>query len=272
MQKLKHKLKYSIDLGIDFLSRNIDSDGIIANEKDLYSHILATLVLAEFGNNEQKTNLALQYISSHSCVDKDEMFIVLEDDSSPLSVTALAGVCFILSISNKSWGIKFANRICSYQDETGFIKSIYNDRQNFLPQCIYLFIKTYEYTKKDEWLHRAVQSASWLIQHSTFLQDYWNMFVLSLLKQHMEVKGMDNFMQSMVDYCDEKGGDLDMYVHYGAIDQIDKIKKLFYERLVTQKPSSDPFYGGAFFDGNRHRLDWSFRNIQTFQKMLLMYN
>jgi len=263
LEKIKCKLQYSIDLGVDFLLRNINVEGLISGETDLYRHCLATLCLVENPRDRNElVKLALGHIAKHSYVNKNKLFVQLDDGKIPISINALAGACFV-SGNKKEWGLKYAN----YIYDLGLVEHE-EENKNFLAHCIYLFVKAYELNQDNLWLDRAKSISSLLISHDD-LPNYWNMLAINYLGYHIEKSQEETeYVNSMAARCQ----DLDVYANYGLIfgdDWLIKIEKMVYERLQTQKPSSDPFKGGAFLDINNNiRIDWSYRNVHTFKRIL----
>ena len=138
MLKLKNKLQYAIDLGVDFLLRNTDDDGNILNEQDLHKHCLATLCLVENPRNEQKkVDNALRKIAKNTYSKNNSFFILNAKKEIDNSLTAIAALTF-LSVPNLLWGERYLNFLIqqNFQDDYS-VKS---------------FTKMHNLTKDKKWL------------------------------------------------------------------------------------------------------------------------
>jgi len=271
MRKIKYKLQYSIDLGVDFLLRNTNEQGIISGETDLYRHCLATLCLVENPRDKnEKVELALGRISQYSYINKNLLFI--NDNTISVSLSALAGACFCSSYNQKQWGLKYAKHISNLQKDDGYIKHEDGEHENLFAFCIYLFTKAYDIEKDRDWLDRAKLTSSWIIKYDADLSNCWNMLVINYLDQYVDKNEEETkYLNSMIAHCEDEV-DLDIFANYGLIfcdNWIEKIENKLYERLNSQQSSANLFKGGAFMDVNGNiRIDWSYRNIHTFKRIL----
>ena len=122
MRKLLCKLQYSIDVGIDFLVRNIDDDGYFCGEHDLSRHLLATCCLSEHLGKDERLMKPLSVVSSFSYYDNGRIF--LSDEH----LNSLAAISF-LSCGRNDFGI-------------GYLKSIKNNSAQDVEAFVVAFEKT----------------------------------------------------------------------------------------------------------------------------------
>ena len=155
-KKLHNKLSYAIDLGINFLLRNINANGF----PNLERHCLATLCLLE-NIKSDKTEILLTRIAKNSYIDNNHIFIVCEGKEQ-YHLNVLAALCFLLS-DKQNWASKCVNRITEDQEK-------YENK--YMAQCIYLFTKMYEKTQEQKWLDKAKASAAWIVNNETNLSRY----------------------------------------------------------------------------------------------------
>ncbi len=227
MDKLKHKLKFALDLGVNFLLRSINDEGVIADEKDIHRHCLATLCLVEnIHDPSTKIELALSRIASYTYSDKRKYFI----DEASNDTNSLAAMIFFMT-NKKEWGIKFVNALTD-EDNSGI--------------CCQAFTRAYEVTQEKRWFERAKACAYRIVENGK-LDDYWNMIALTYLGQYVVDEAFRNFTVSMLSNCPT----FEMYVNYGipfGNDWEESIEKLAYEKLDLQRQPSDEWNGGAFLD------------------------
>ena len=256
MLKLQHKLEYAINLGVDFLLRNVNEDGIIADEDNIHRHSLAALCLAEnIKDSSDRLNLVLSRIASCTYSNKSSFFIIDENESSKNDVNAIAAMVFFKT-KKQDWGEKYANTV---------MKEMNSDDSAGI--CCRMFIKAYEILEEKRWLEKAKDCAYQILEDGK-LSDLWNMIALNELDRHHVDERFRNFTISMI----SNHPTFDIYANYGKFfgsDWKEKIQMLAYENLELQQSPSNEWKGGAFLDEyGKARIDWTQRYVNSFSRCL----
>ena len=167
MRKLLCKLQYSIDVGIDFLVRNIDDDGYFCGEHDLSRHLLATCCLSEHLGKDERLMKPLSVVSSFSYYDNGRIF--LSDEH----LNSLAAISF-LSCGRNDFGI-------------GYLKSIKNNSA----QDVEAFVVAFEKTEDKKWLDKA-EMVTGQLQDSN---DFWSTIAAEHYCRHRPDEKLKTFVK-----------------------------------------------------------------------------
>lgn len=246
-EKLKAKLQYSIDLGIDFLVRNIWDDGRIIGIDDLYQHFVGTLCIIEnLKDIPAKVLPAIRRVSSFT-YSKNDMFFIY-DKKEDVRLTILAAIIFLRY--NEKNAYKYLNYINSIEHTDNF------------GLLIYLYCKFYEHDKKEEQLNKAKE----LCSHLNNFNDYWNIVAISCLS-HLD-KCCRNLIKNVLS---NNGDSFDILCHFGNQNETEwkNVEVIALNKISSQIVPSDQWRGGAFVDElDNPRLDWAFQNICSFKNLL----
>jgi len=268
VEKLKHKLRYSIDLGVDFLIRNLDNEGVIAGEQSLYRHCLATLCIVRNASEQtNKIELCLSRISSYSYVDGNRFFLMDENEKSISSVNAIAALSFLL-FGKRECGIRFARTVANRQLDDGSIYLCEKKSKEFeheIGKCVELFVTLYELTNSNSWLKKAILSRDWIVEHGD-LSDHWNMIALNHIKDFNDTEEAEKFRINMMSLPKVS---LDVSAVYDEVFIDERIEQECYDRLKAQLPPSNLWKGGAFVNEEQKiRIDLIQKNVSTFNRIL----
>jgi len=269
MLKLQHKLKYAIDLGVDFLLRNIDESGIIANIKNLEQHCLGVLCLVENSkNSKEKIDFVLKQIAKFIYSKDDELFILDEEEQLTSSINAIVSLIFS-NFGNTDWGVKFGNTLLKKQKKDGYIEEKNIKAQIQMGLSIKAFLKLFELTQDKMWFEKAKAAGNWLVENLKDI-DYWDMVGIQQLNFYSKNQKSKKIIDTMIE---KHYDDLHICANYKIeklhSNWIEHLENLSYKKMEEQKDPSDPWKGGAFLDENmKPRLDWSYKNIDSFKKIL----
>ena len=270
MQGLHLRLKYAVDIGLNYLSRNIDDRGRISNNEHLLHHCANVFCLAENTEVESEPiKRALSFISKNSYSQNNILFTCDNFNNSLTSVNALAGLAFASS-GREDWAVKYATTIVNRQNSDGFIscddKSLLIEDDSHIGQSVKLFTRLYE-LGFIHFFEKAKLSRDWIIKNGR-RNNYWNMIALTYLRQHDDT---DESEKWIIDSVNEHKDNLDVCAHYGLVfggDWEENIAKMCEDRLKQQVPPSDLWNAGAFKEGEEIRLELSHRYISSFQQIV----
>ena len=96
MLKLKYKLQYAIDIGIDFVLRNIENDILLNFPSQLFKYFLGILSVSEniVDFSDKRFKRALGKILSRSQKNGNKIFILDENNKISDQLTSLAAIIF----------------------------------------------------------------------------------------------------------------------------------------------------------------------------------
>ena len=238
----QHRIKYSIDIGVDFLLRFLDEKVLFSNESNIKHDFLASLCLAKNITDIEKLFPAFRGISKITYLKGDSFFILMDKENND-ELDSLASLIF-LKVKDKKRGLGYANSLVQ--------------REIFTGQTTLVYMEAYELTKDEKWLKLAKKACQEVIEIENF-QEYWDVLAVKRLERYCQT---EDFIEQVKDISD-----LGLSAICGEliVDWEDKTKEL----LSSQTPPSDQWHGGGFRDENEIlRVDLSEKNIVILKKLL----
>lgn len=247
MLRLKYKVRYAIDIGNDFILRNINNDDVLGI-KNLNKYFLGILSLSEnfndFSNGNFKT--ALRKILSKS-QKRDNLFFILNDDKKDTTLTAIASLIFY-NIGSKDIFLNFCNSLLSLDVDSSV--------------GLMAFYFAYYDEKDSIYLEKCAEVLNKILKNKE--HDYLQMKSLLLLKNIIKDTRIEKLIRAIreIDNLSLVSLDNSFIIDKKYLPHIDEI-------LSSQVGPSNFLLAGSFCDGNGvPQLDISHKNIGTLKNIL----
>jgi hypothetical protein len=264
-EKFKHKLKYSIDLGIDFLYRNVNDYGNIYGETNLKSHSFAMCVMSKNIIDKEKFDFCFKNVAASTYMKGNTFFVLDENGKISSLLTTMASLLCMYS-NNVFWAEKYLNFIFSQKEEDGFISGYEYDKEHIGYSSI-IFTKMYEKTKNKKWIEFSKDILKWIISNGT--KNYIDVMAVNCIRKHIQELSFDEYVKNIT----KTNMGIDIISSCWWKFDYNMVENLSYEYISTQQDGSNPITAGGFFDSSGNiDIELTAKKTDILSEILKLYN